>query len=92
MASINYYFGDKEKLYRAVFDYARSCAPAELRIQDSIADPEERLRTYVRGFITTVFDEGRPAWLGKLLAREMVEPTAAMDEFVEDKSVPIISA
>jgi AcrR family transcriptional regulator len=88
VASINYYFGDKEKLYRAVFDYARRCAPPELWVQDSIANPEERLRAYIRGFITCIFAEGRPAWLGKLIAREMVEPTGALDEFVEEQIRP----
>jgi len=88
VASINYYFGDKEKLYRAVFDYARQCAPPELWVQDSIADPEERLRAYIRGLITSIFAEGRPAWLGKLIAREMVEPTEALDKFVEEQIHP----
>jgi TetR/AcrR family transcriptional regulator, regulator of cefoperazone and chloramphenicol sensitivity len=88
VASINYYFGDKEKLYKAVFDYARSFAPPELWIQDTIADPEERLRAYVHGFITTIFAEGRPAWLGKLIVREMVEPTGALDEFIDEQIRP----
>ena len=88
VASINYYFGDKEKLYRAVFNYARQCAAPELWVQDSIADPEERLRAYIRGLITSIFAEGRPAWLGKLIAREMVEPTEALDEFVEEQIRP----
>jgi len=88
VASINYYFGDKEKLYRAVFEHARRCAPPELWIQDSIPDPEERLRAYICGFITCVFAEGRPAWLGKLIIREMVEPTGALDEFIEEQIRP----
>ncbi|HVM62683.1 MAG TPA: CerR family C-terminal domain-containing protein [Verrucomicrobiae bacterium] len=88
VASINYHFGDKEKLYRAVFDYARRCAPPELWIQDSIVDPEERLRAYIQGLVTCVFAEGRPAWLGKLIAREMVEPTGALDQFVEEQIRP----
>jgi AcrR family transcriptional regulator len=88
VASINYYFGDKEKLYKAVFDYARSFAPPELSVQDSIADPEERLRAYIRGLINCVFADGRPAWLGKLLAAEMVEPTGALDEFIEQQIRP----
>ena len=88
VASINYYFGDKEKLYRAVFSYARRCAPPELWVQDSIADPEERLRAYIRGLITCILGEGRPAWLSKLISREMLEPTGALDEFVEEQIRP----
>jgi len=88
VASINYYFRDKEKLYQAVFEYARRCAPSELWIQDSIADPEQRLRAFICGFINSILAEGRPAWLGKLIVREMVEPTGALDQFVEEQIRP----
>ena len=30
-----------------------------------------------------LLDEGRPAWHGRLMAREMIEPTAALDELVD---------
>jgi len=32
-----------------------------------------------------LFDEGQPAWLGKLMAREMSEPTPGLDVIVQEK-------
>ena len=31
-----------------------------------------------------MFDQGRPAWHGKLTALEMIEPTEALDKLVEE--------
>src|SRR5437660_978544 len=83
VAAVNYHFGDKEELYAAVFDYARTCAVAQFNESVSPAIPaEERLRVFIRAVLTRFFDQGRPAWLGKLVAREMIEPTKALDALV----------
>ena len=89
VAAVNYHFGDKEELYAAVFDYARSCAVAQFNELISPALPaEERLRNFVRAVLKRFFDEGRPAWLGKLVAREMIEPTRALDALVNQQIRP----
>src|SRR5437899_11659300 len=69
IAAVHYHFGDKEELYAAVFTYARSCAVAQFDEQVTPGIPaEERLRVFVRAVLTRFFDEGRPAWLGQLVA------------------------
>jgi AcrR family transcriptional regulator len=89
VAAVNYHFGDKEELYGAVFDYARSCAVAQFDVLTSTNLPaEERLRTFVRAVLRRFFDAGRPAWLGKLVAREMIEPTKALDALVNQQIRP----
>src|SRR6266436_8582572 len=86
VAAVNYHFGDKEELYAAVFTYARSCAVAPFDEQVTPGIPaEERLRVFVRAVLTRFFDEGRPAWLGKLLAREMIDPTKALDSLINEQ-------
>ena len=35
-----------------------------------------------------MFDKGQPAWFAQLLTREMVEPTGALDEIVEQQVRP----
>lgn len=84
IAAVNYHFGGKEGLYRAVLEQAQ-CHEGARELLESLAglEPEAQLRGFIRGFLARMFDEGRPAWLGKLMAREMVEPTEALDRIVE---------
>jgi len=86
IAAVHYHFGDKEELYRTVILYAEQCAgegaPADLAPD---APAEERLRAHVESFLVRLFDEGQPAWLGKLMAREMSEPTPGLDVIVQEK-------
>lgn len=86
IAAVNYHFGDKRALYVAVMRYAHSCAADRHPIDPVGArrqPPEQRLRAFVHGFLSRLLDQGRPAWHGKLMAREMVEPSGALDELVE---------
>ncbi len=86
IAAVHYHFGDKEQLYRAVIQYAERCAaesrPANLGVD---APAEKRLRAHIESFLVRLFDEGQPAWFGKLMAREMSEPTPGLDVIVQEK-------
>src|SRR5262249_5846334 len=88
IAAVHYHFGDKEELYAAVFSYARSCAVAGFDNVPATAPAEERLRIFVRAVLTRFFDEGRPAWLSKLVAQEMIDPTKALDSLVNEQIRP----
>lgn len=84
IAAVNYHFSDKEQLYREVIRYAEeqhgAAHPRQLAPGTSAA---ERLHAHVEWFLLHLLDEGRPAWHGRLMAREMIEPTAALDDLVE---------
>src|SRR5215831_4351719 len=71
VAAVHYHFGDKDALYAAVFDYARSCAVAGFDQIPKTAPAEERLCAFVHAVLMRFFHEGRPAWLGRLVALEM---------------------
>jgi AcrR family transcriptional regulator len=91
VAAVNYHFGDKKRLYAAVLQYAHAFALQKHPPQPAHSDgmrAEDRLRAFVRSFLSRLLDEGRPAWHGKLMAREMVEPTEAMDALVENSFRP----
>jgi AcrR family transcriptional regulator len=89
VAAVNYYFGDKEKLYAEVLRFAHECAREQFPLTDDVSlPPDKRLGHYIRVFITRMLDSGRPAWEGKLMAREMVEPTSALDRIVEEGMKP----
>ncbi len=92
VAAVNYHFGDKERLYLDVLEHAHRTSlqryPPDLgTTADSSA--EDRLRAFIRSFILRLLDDGVPAWLGKLMAREMVEPTPALDGLVERVMRPL---
>ena len=73
VAAINYHFGDKQALYSETLRYwiRESLAkyPPNMGI-DEHATPQQKLHAYVRSFFWRIFDEGRPSWYGKLIARD----------------------
>jgi AcrR family transcriptional regulator len=91
VAAVNYHFGGKQALYTAVLKHAYRCAlekhPSDFGVSPG-ALPEDRLRAFVRSLITRVMEEGPGSWRGRLIAREMVEPTSALDRLVREEIRP----
>jgi AcrR family transcriptional regulator len=90
IAAVNYHFGDKEGLYAAVFRYARQACAEKYPITKVApgGTARQRLLGMVRSLLMRMLDTGRPAWQWQLMAREMMEPTAALDEMVEQAIRP----
>ena len=92
VAAVNYHFGDKKGLYSAVLQSAFHSAvrkyPPDLGLN---GEPtlEKRLHAFIRSFLFRILDEGRPAWHGKLMVREMAEPTSALDGLVDRAIRPL---
>ncbi len=92
LAAVNYHFGDKEGLYAAVMKYAYACALEKypLAQRESEEMPAvDRLHAFIRYLLRSIFEKGPPAWLGKIMAREMTEPTRALDDLVESIIYPM---
>jgi len=86
VAAVHYHFGDKEAIYRAVLEYTARQALDQFPIGGGVpreAPADERLRAFITNYLERLLNEGRPAWFGKLLAREMAEPTNALDSLAE---------
>ncbi len=84
VAAVKYHFGGKNELYSAAVMYAHSCAkkfPIDQGV-DAATSPTQRLRAFVSAFLMGILDPGKPAWHGKLMAREMSEPTGVLDQIV----------
>jgi TetR/AcrR family transcriptional regulator, regulator of cefoperazone and chloramphenicol sensitivity len=94
IAAVNYHFGDKEKLYRAVLQETYQTAlkkyPADYGLREN-ATAEERLQAFVRSLLLRIFSDGPSARHGKLMAREMMEPTGALDAIVREDIRPMSS-
>jgi TetR/AcrR family transcriptional regulator, regulator of cefoperazone and chloramphenicol sensitivity len=86
VAAVNYYFRDKLGLYQEVlmkiiesmnegFKSAHEGKPG--------ASAEERFNHYVRTFMGHVLSNGRACPAGKLMAREMADPSPAFDLIIE---------
>ncbi len=92
IAAVNYHFGDKEKLYAEVLRYSHGKTlekhPVLLGVAAD-APPEKKLRAYVQSLLLRIFDKGPTAWHGRLMMREMIDPTAALDSLVEERIRPM---
>ena len=91
IAAVNYHFGGKEELYAAVLTYTAQTAMERYPLGEAL-DPAtpapRRLEAFIRNYLERLLDEGRPAWFGKLVAREMFEPTGALDTVANNYGKP----
>jgi TetR/AcrR family transcriptional regulator, regulator of cefoperazone and chloramphenicol sensitivity len=89
VAAVNYHFRDKAELYnRVVLDACSAQAAWRDAVANPTDSPEERLRTLISHFLKYMLGPDRPAWKRRLMAREMANPTTALDELVEKNIRP----
>jgi len=90
VAAVNYHFGDKEKLYASAVRYAHRCAAGDVSALTVPPDaaPRQRLHSFIAGMLGGFLKAGKPAWHGKLMAREMAEPTAVLQQIADDGVKP----
>jgi TetR/AcrR family transcriptional regulator, regulator of cefoperazone and chloramphenicol sensitivity len=89
IAAVNYHFKDKKRLYTSVLRYAHSCAKEAFPPVGNLTDSlEDRLRNFIMQFLRRMLDPGRPSWHGRLMGREMAEPTSALALVVEHEIMP----
>jgi TetR/AcrR family transcriptional regulator, regulator of cefoperazone and chloramphenicol sensitivity len=90
IAAVNYHFGDKAGLYLALFEQGHAQAHQQVRMELPLTgSAEEQLITFIRSLMLRMLGPGRPAWHATLMAREMVEPTAALDRVVGEMIRPM---
>lgn len=84
--AVNYYFGDKEGLYRAVLEtaYASVDQDEDLgRAREAQLPADVRLRAFVSSFLKRALTGSPAAHLGTLMTKEMSEPTDALEMVIE---------
>jgi TetR/AcrR family transcriptional regulator, regulator of cefoperazone and chloramphenicol sensitivity len=91
IAAVSYYFHSKEELYAAVCNYSLDLSVNKysptLGITEG-APAHERLHTFIRSFLFSMLEKGKPTWHERLVAREMSDPTGALDSVVETTIKP----
>ena len=100
IASVNYYFGSKEKLYEEVWRRhlipmrdARIASINKVMSQTG-ARPnlEDLLRSFADTFVGSMVDTSKSARLGKLMAREYIDSHLPTDMFLNEVMTPTITA
>ena len=94
IAAVNYHFRDKEHFYSAVVEHVIEQEKDSLQEVQSRAEmrasAEARLQAFIRVVLNSLLKPERPPRLLRLLAREMMEPTPAMDLIVEKVARPVV--
>ena len=90
VAAVNYYFRDKAELYAGlIFDACCARKVADEVLAQQIERPEEKLRAIIFQWLQYMLDPDRPEWQRLLMAREMANPTTALDALVETNIRPL---
>lgn len=82
VAMVKYHFGDKLGLYREVLHACFDASVREGHRASEEGGPRERLGRFVHAQLVRVRGTVRPEWYARLLAREMANPTATLDDLV----------
>lgn len=88
VAMVNYYFHSKEELHLAAFDHARDLADASApAVAAASAEPQvapvEQLRLAIEALVSDMLRSGPASLFSRLVARELIEPTAAIHKLAE---------
>ncbi|NBW97624.1 MAG: DUF1956 domain-containing protein [Planctomycetia bacterium] len=86
VAAVNYYFGDKRRLYIESVKHAHEARVKQVPLPEW---PEgkpaaERLHDFVANMLERMLGLGQPPWQVRLMMREVLHPTDACRELVED--------
>ena len=88
VAAVNYHFGSKEALLAEVLNFSQLSAMQSANIE---ADgcPEVRLRLFIRDFMLMLLDEKSASRQCRMMARELADPTPALDKIVREALAPL---
>ena len=94
LAAVNYHFGDKERLYMAVIKHYKEIAVQKYSQNDFVCDHDPhdvQLTAFIRSFMFHLLGEGHESCFSRLMSREYIEPTNALDVIIEEEFRPFFN-
>lgn len=90
VAAVNYYFGDKRRLYIDTVKHAHELRVKQVPLPEWPRDrpAAERLHDFIDNLLERMLGFGQPPWQVRLMLREVLQPTDACRELVEDYMRP----
>ena len=88
IAAVNYHFGSKDGLLAEALNFAslKALQKANLKADDC---PETRLRLFIADFMLMLLDENNASSQCRIMARELADPTPALDQIVREAIAPL---
>ena len=90
VAAVNYYFGDKQQLYLETVRLASEARIEQIAPPERLASTPAEIHLYdhVRTLLERMLGSEQVPWQVKLLMREVLQPTEACQELVEEHFRP----
>ena len=88
VAAVNYHFGSKHGLLSEALNFNRLKA-LQSATESSNESPEERLRLFIHDFMLMLLDENNASRQCQMMARELADPSPALDKIVIEAIAPL---